>query len=224
VTNVREYTRLGFYPNVNIGYGIRMFGVHDPIVPAGYFTSWPIPAAAPEAHGVSLFVPAITSAGLARRYGISYVLVGGSTPPPSGMVKVTTLDGEALYRVPSSSQFQLIGGGKSSVSIDDGAVDGSYRLHYIARKSGTLVMRVTAVPGWHASIDGHPIILSTYSGIMESAHVPAGQHVVTLHYWPKRFSYGILLAVLSLASLVLGGLASWFFRRRKQRRIAVIAT
>ena len=56
--------RVGIFPEVNIGYGLRVFAIHDPVTPYAYFTSWPFPVKS-AAQGVSLFVPDINSASLA---------------------------------------------------------------------------------------------------------------------------------------------------------------
>jgi hypothetical protein len=80
-----------------------------------------------------------------------------------------------------------------------------------------LRLRLTDFPGWHASIDGKPLTLESYAGVMLQARIPAGRHLVELHYWPTTFSVGIILCVLAVAglatALVLDGV-------RRQRRAA----
>ena len=76
-----------------------------------------------------------------------------------------------------------------------------------------LRLRLTDVPGWHASIDGRPLPLARFSGIMLQARVPPGAHVIELHYWPETFSIGIVCAACGAAGLAIGVLVGW--RRRR---------
>ena len=77
-----------------------------------------------------------------------------------------------------------------------------------------LRLRLTDVPGWHASIDGHPLKLYPFAGIMLQALVPPGHHTIELHYWPTTFTEGIVLALCSALGLLLVLLLSWLRRRR----------
>ncbi len=65
-----------------------------------------------------------------------------------------------------------------------------------------LRLRVTALPGWHATIDGRPLPLEHWAaGAMLEARVPAGRHVIELRYWPGLFSTGLVVAWSSLGGL-----------------------
>jgi hypothetical protein len=65
-------------------------------------------------------------------------------------------------------------------------------------------LRLTDVPGWNATLDGHPVALRPWAeGAMLEANVPAGHHVLELHYWPATFTAGIAVA----GAVVLGGVA-----------------
>jgi uncharacterized membrane protein YfhO len=59
------------------------------------------------------------------------------------------------------------------------------------------------VPGWHATIDGKPLSLQPFSGIMFQANIPPGRHTIELHYWPESFTIGIVLAACAAAGLLL---------------------
>lgn len=50
-------------------------------------------------------------------------------------------------------------------------------------------------------------------------HIPPGRHVIKLHYWPKRFTQGILLAALALA--LAGLVAAAFIAWRRKSRVVV---
>jgi uncharacterized membrane protein YfhO len=79
-----------------------------------------------------------------------------------------------------------------------------------------LRLHLSAVPGWQATIDGHPLALEPYATVMLQAHVPAGHHVIELSYWPKTFTLGLGLAALSILGLF-GGLVVGTVRRRRAR-------
>jgi uncharacterized membrane protein YfhO len=64
-----------------------------------------------------------------------------------------------------------------------------------------LRLRLTDVPGWHATLDGRPLALQKYAGVMLQAEIPAGHHTVDLHYWPASFTLGLALAACSVVAL-----------------------
>ena len=79
-----------------------------------------------------------------------------------------------------------------------------------------LRLRITDVPGWHASIDGQPVPISRFAGVMLQVEVPAGEHTVTLHYWPSSFTAGIVLA----AAAAVGLLSALIVENRRRRHPA----
>jgi hypothetical protein len=200
----------GLYPNLNLAYSLRLFGVHDPLTPAAYYTSWPVAGAAPVNHGVGLYVPAITSASLARRYGVAFILAPKTVPAPSGVSYLATLapsspDPEVLYRVPGAARFSFASGAGRVSQVRDNN-DGAFSMTTDAPRRSMVVLKVTALPGWHAALDGRPLALHTYDQVMESAVVPPGRHHLTLTYWPRRLSLGLAASLLALVALALGGL------------------
>jgi uncharacterized membrane protein YfhO len=72
----------------------------------------------------------------------------------------------------------------------------------------TVVARVTDVPGWHATIDGKPVTLQRYDGVMQSLSVPAGTHRIRLWYSPGTLLDGGVLAALAVVGLLLAGIIS----------------
>ena len=222
VTNVRTYRDVGFYPNVNIGYSIRIFGIHDPLIPATYFESWPLQAAAPNARGVGLFVPDINTAALARRYGISYVLTKAGLAAPTGMQQVAVIAGETLSRVPDSPQFSFLNDSADKVvsSTTDG--NGSWRITTTGQTSGVVALRVTSLPGFHASIDNKAVALSPYDSVMMEVHVSAGKHTIVLQYFPRQLELGIVVALAAIVVMVGLGLVS-LRRRLTSRSVAAKA-
>ena len=87
------------------------------------------------------------------------------------------------------------------------------------KTSGTdpqvLRLRITDVPGWHATIDGKPLKLEPFAGVMLQVRALAGDHTVVLHYWPSSLTIGIFLAVLSAAGLITAGVVGRARRRRR---------
>lgn len=220
-SNVRLFSHIGFYPNVNIGYHIRLFAIHDPLIPKAYFSSWPIQAAAPQRFGVGLFTPDVNTASIARRYGISYVLVAPGLAAPQGMVYVTTIAGERLYHVPGSEQFSVVSssfdGRRGTVGhvTDNGNGRYSFAVDVANReRTQQLIARVTNLPGWHISIDGHPAAIHSYLDVMMSVSITPGHHRIVIWYWPKRLSDGLMLAVVAVLLFVAYAVASSLTARR----------
>jgi Bacterial membrane protein YfhO len=212
---------LGIHPNYNILVGVHELAVYDPMLPATYYSSWHRltgqPALQSGVPAASTFCPPITSAAIARVYGVSYVLEAHGAPGPTGAAFVETIAGEDLYHVPSSggATLQPLGGARQHgpetvVPVTDEGT-GSWRLTTDSGTASLLRLRLTSVPGWHATIDGRPLELSMYLGVMLQARIPPGRHVIELHYWPTTFTIGLalaLLAVLAFAALVVARLLS----------------
>jgi hypothetical protein len=203
---------VGFYPDANLGYGVAEYAGHDPLIPQAYFTS---------RGGMSYVEPDIDSAALAREYGIAWILQepGTSLPAPPGTRYAGSFAGERLYAVPGATRFSLVAGGGSGasrpVSSIEHPVTSSWTLTIDASAPSQLVMRVTDLPGWHASIDGRALTLSRYKGLMLEAAVPAGPHVIHLWYLPTRLVIGTWLALATLAALLAWAIWPLAWRRRR---------
>jgi hypothetical protein len=219
---VRFFEGVGFYPNVNVGYSIRIFGVHDPTVPASYFASWPFQKDAPNALGVGLFVPDINSVSLARRYGITYVLTKAGVALPPGMTTVVVIAGETLSRVSDAQTFSFIAGSGDRVVSSTSNGDGAWEVVVSAKTAGTLALRVTAEPGFSATIDGRALPLKSLDDVMFKAEIPAGDHVITLRYHPRRLEVGVAGALVTLAAMAVWGIVA-LARRRQVVAAASIA-
>jgi Bacterial membrane protein YfhO len=143
---------------------------------------------------------------------------------PKGAVFDERVGDEDLYRIPGSSDAVLIPearGGPLPPADASGtpvAVDhpspSSLRITTSNRIEQVLRLRVTDEPGWHATIDGQPLQLEPFSGVMFQARIPAGHHVIELHYWPTLFTVGLLVAGASVVLFVLFVVVS-FVRRRE---------
>ncbi len=215
----------GIGPNVNDAYEIRELAAYDPIIPKRVFRDWV--ANTGTASGVPalyIFCPAVTSAALAREYGVGYVLVAAGRAGPAGSVFVRHLADEDLYRIPGSgeaAEAPLTGR-----SLPPDRVAGTpVAVHHpspsewqITTSSAVPValrLHLTNVPGWHATVDGRPLALEPYAGMMLQARVPKGAHSIVVRYWPAAFTEGIVLALLSALFLV--GLLVWAAMRKRRR-------
>jgi uncharacterized membrane protein YfhO len=93
--------------------------------------------------------------------------------------------------------------------------DGAWKLETDGSSGGTLALRVTAEPGFAATIDGRPLRLTGLDDVMFEAQIPPGRHTITLKYLPARLELGIAAALAALvAMLVAGGVAALRRRRR----------
>jgi len=78
-----------------------------------------------------------------------------------------------------------------------------------------LRLRLTAVPGWQATLDGRPLAVGSWSrGAMVEVDVPPGRHVVELHYWPDLFTIGIVMAGVVVVAFATAALVVGTRRRR----------
>ncbi|HLM94903.1 MAG TPA: YfhO family protein, partial [Acidimicrobiales bacterium] len=181
----------------------------------------------------SIYCPGISSASLARLYGVGFVLEsikapGLRAPGPKGAVFVTQVGKtEDLFRIrgaaaatltPMPSKGRLPGlnapGRPVPVTHPDPS---SWKLVIKASSSQVLRLRLTDVPGWRATIDGRPLALKQFAGIMLQAEVPAGTHTVELRYWPATFSAGLLLAAGAVVGLVVASMIPRLRRRSRSR-------
>ncbi|HEY5025222.1 MAG TPA: YfhO family protein [Acidimicrobiales bacterium] len=212
--------QLGIVPDYNVALGIKEFAVYEPLIPRTYGESWRTytgQLAAPvQFPGVpfSVFCPAVTSASTARRYGVGFVLEKAGARGPRGAVFDTKVGDEDLYRIPGAGMATLVpvpgasspdtkaADTKATVVPVTGKDPASLRIVTTGSGYQVLQIRLTAVPGWHATIDGRVLALTRFSGVMLEARIPPGRHVIELRYWPIAFTVGIVLAVIGALGLV----------------------
>ncbi len=205
-------------PEANDAYGISEFAIYDPLLPKSYDRSWLDATGQKNPNGPtpfpnrSVFCPAITSIQLARLYGISYVLEPAGRPGPPGSVFDRAIGNESLYRIPGAARATITPMASSGRYPADNAAGtavkvnnpnpATWKMETDASSRQALRVRLTNVPGWHATIDGKPLPLKPFAGVMLQAAIPPGHHVVELHYWPETFTFGIVLAALSALVLL----------------------
>ena len=220
---------LGIRVNANIVYGVHQLAVYDPLTPSMYYDVWTKQTGQPAGFpGLSHYCPAISTVQEARLYGVEFVLEPGKAPGPPGSIFVTELAGQGIYRIPDSSPATLTpmatasalphagdGGRQVGVSHPDPA---SWKMVTASSVRSVLRLRLVDVPGWHATIDGRPLALGRFAGIMIQAGIPPGHHVIVVKYWPARFTIGLILAGIGAMGLLVSCLWSVAGGRRLSRR------
>lgn len=87
-----------------------------------------------------------------------------------------------------------------------------------ASTAQVLRLRLTDVPGWKASIDGRPLAVVRFAGVMLQARIPPGRHTIELTYWPTTFTLGIVLAILGVVGLSIVVVLAAFRRSARSSR------
>ena len=207
---------LGIRPDANILFGVHELAVYDPMLPRAYYQSWTdATGQSVQSAGYpfnSLYCPGITSAAIARIYGVAFVLEPHTARGPTGSVLDRMVGNEKLYRIPGSGSATLTPLAPGGALPPDGARGTVIAVTHPGPAAWTLVtsaptpqvlrLRLTDVPGWHATIDGKPLTLQRYAGVMLQARIPAGRYTVQLHYWPSTFTDGIVLAGVTVVAFV----------------------
>ena len=235
----------GFEPETNVAYGVDLFAAHDPMIQKEYLSSWQHATHStkidlPISPGV--FNPWFSNAALARLYGIKYLFALPGSNPPIGTTLSLAKKGFSVYRVPDSQRYSLISqkaissisttvneaenppSGYGRITSSRWIADNNLQLHVDAHKKTALLARITYVPGWHATVNGHGVAVYKAAGTMLSIKLPAGRSTVDLTYWPSTLTIGIVAAITALVFLVV--LAVFFNHKhrhgahRKQTRWA----
>jgi hypothetical protein len=211
----------------NVEYGVHELAAYDPAIPRDYFDSWTesTGTAAGFQKSPPIYCPGITTARLARRYGVVYVPELWGHPGPLGAVLAKHILFEALYRIPDSGEATLgplaSGGELPPVDASSKVVavahpdPASWSLHTDATRPSVLRLHLTDMPGWHATIDGKPLALQRYAGVMLQARVPAGRHAVELHYWPDTLTVGLVVAGAAVIGMGASAVVVAVTRRRR---------
>jgi hypothetical protein len=219
---------LGIPVNDNINFGVHQLAVYDPMVPRAYYIAWQQSTGTSAGQPiVSHYCPGVTSATLAREYGVGFILEPHGAPGPTGAHYDTRIGDEDLYRVTGAGQAVLLSMPSSGAFPPDTATGrpvavthpnpASWRLTTNSTTPQVLRLHLTNLPGWRATIDGRPLTLKQYSIIMFQARIPAGRHLIELNYLPSSFTEGVELAAVAALGLIVAGTVA-VVRRRTQRR------
>ena len=219
---------LGILPNTQLAFGVQELGLYDPLIPSAYFSSWTALTHTSAGNRRDfLYCPSVTTAAQARLYGVGFVLEQRGARGPQGGVYDTTIDGEDLYRIQGAAPATLIPLSRTGIVPPVDATGrpvavthpnpASWRLVTAADRTSMLRLRLTDMPGWHATIDGRSAPLSRFAGTMLQLEVPAGRHLVELNYLPTTFTFGLVLAGCAVVGLVTASVLSWVRTRRIRR-------
>ena len=203
---------LGILQNINATYKVHEFSVYDRSAPAAYIRAWKAATGRTGYITGGIFCPAVTSDAVAKRFGVSLVLEPAGAPGPTGGV----YDGRAgfadYYGMPDAYPAVVAktgpGGRLPGPDVVDWPAtvdypnDNTWRIQVGTGVPAVLRIHLTDVPGWRATIDGRPLRLERFSGIMLQARIPPGSHLVVLRYWPQAFTAGIVLALCALVAIV----------------------
>lgn len=211
--SVGGYADAGILPEANAAYGVHEISFYDTTAaPLTYYKSWAVTTGQPESAAVNgVFCPSMTSASLARHYGVEFILDPPGLPRPKGTVLDTTIAGEKLYRVPGAAPVTLSARQERSGQVGPVThpTPAVWRFDVKTRYRVKMHIRLTDVPGWHATIDGRPLQLDSWNYVMMQAEIPPGNHVVVLNYWPSKFTLGLVIAVLSAIVIVVASIVGW---------------
>ncbi len=221
---------VGILPEANVGFDVHELDVYDPIIPKAYFKSLQASTGQASLTLFNEYCPSVKTASVARLYGVEFVLEGRGAPGPQGGVFVSRVGDEDLYRIPGAAPATITplpASGRLPSNFVPGAPVGvthpSPSVWNLTTRSATeavLRLRLTDVPGWHATLDGRPLHLQQFSGVMLQALVPPGRHSVELHYWPTTFTAGIVLAACSVVALISVPLVARARHRQRGQRMA----
>jgi hypothetical protein len=217
---------LGVHPDVNDVYAIHELAMYDPMVPRSYFSAFESLAHRSAGNPAGNdYCPALTTVSQARQYGVAFILESAGVAGPKGTTLVGRLGDEDLYHVPGSyaatvTPLQADGSLPSETAVGvpvpvthpDPA---RWTMVTDVNTPQVLRLRLTDVPGWDASLDGKPLALESFGGVMLQARIPPGRHQVVLHYWPTTFTVGIVLCVIGAVGLAIALVVD---RARRERR------
>lgn len=226
-SGVASFTDLGLIPNTNLAYGVDEFAAYETIMPLTYLRSWAAASGQPQIthlrDPLGLFCPAVTDVAEAREYGVRFILERPGEPGPPGTHLVATPGGEGLYRVDNVSLATATPATRTQArSVDtDLRVDQpnptTWLVHVNEAGPAIVHLRLTNVPGWSATVDGRPLTLTSWHDVMLQVHVPVGHNVLVLHYRPRAFDIGVIVAVVTAVLVLAGTVVQRWSRARNDR-------
>lgn len=218
--------QMGIDPSVNSILGVRELDAYDPTIPQAYFSSWSLQTG--TSGGLSsfnLYCPRVTSTAIARLYGLKYLLEPGHAAGPMGSIFVKVVGDETLFRIPAAAVATLVPLTTPKKQPATTAVGSpvpvaepnptTWTMRTSSTEPGMLRLRLTDLPGWEAKIDGKPLALRRFAGVMLEARIPPGDHTIELNYWPTTFTIGLAAAGISALGLIFLVIVD----RRSRRRV-----
>jgi hypothetical protein len=183
----------------------RLDGAVDPTVFVGNLGGGrPVAAPSPEAELLR------NLAGY-RAAAVAYVLAPAGRRLPAGFSLVFRSPTTWIYRLRGASPLVSAPGCTVAATRD------SARLS--CRRRTVLVRRETALPGWHATLDGRRVTLRTVDGLFQALPVGPGSHRVTFSYSPPSIGWGLAAFALGLAVLCLQAVRTRMETDRDHRKL-----
>ncbi|HEX4521279.1 MAG TPA: YfhO family protein [Gaiellaceae bacterium] len=131
-----------------------------------------------------------------RAAGVAYVLAPAGQTLPSGFT--------LRLRSPTTWIYQLAGADPLVTAPGCTLAGTADSLQLSCERPTLLVRRETALPGWHATIDGHPARLQTVDGLFQALPLARGSHRIAFSYAPPYLRWAFAGFVLGWAILGLG--------------------
>jgi len=208
-------------------YGLELAGGVDPLQPAAY-AAFMEKASGIPAGGYSVTLPPFTSTepepsgegyepdtGLLGLLNVGYVLAEYDLQAP----------GLELLEVSGSTRLyanQLVRPRAWVQPLDAGPLNApeTGRVEVLSRSANRLTLAVevdavtpqrlvlseTAFPGWQARVDGRPVEIETFNGLLRSLVLEPGAHSVVFTYWPRSVYAGLALGAAGVVLLLASGL------------------
>ena len=181
-----------------------------------------------DPKGPSAVTEALTNIGAYEALDVRYFVAQDLSHPvfgdgpvyPYGMQRVFDDGFISIFALPDPlPYFRTVSGGPCSIGAagrDSVTVDCS--------SPATLVRAELDMPGWTAGVNGRPVSIATYQGLLDAVPVAAGRSVVTFSYAPRHVD--LALAGFGAGMVVLVGLPSLnrLRRRRRRRRVGPTAS
>jgi hypothetical protein len=130
-----------------------------------------------------------------RAAGVAYVLTPARRTLPAGFTLVLRSTTTWIYRLAKAEPL-VTAPGCAVVSTQDTA-----RLS--CRQPTLLIRRETALPGWHATLDGHRVRLRKVDGVFQGLSIGRGSHRVAFSYSPPYLGWALAACVIGFAALCL---------------------
>jgi hypothetical protein len=101
-----------------------------------------------------------------------------------------------------------------SAEVEPAFVTGTVNRRMVqATGPGFLVLSQAAYPGWHASLDGQPLPVTTIGDLFLAVELPAGEHLVEFQFWPTLLTPALIASVAGWGILIVTLSLEW--RRRR---------
>ena len=205
--SIGQQPDLGILAEANSAYGVQELAAYDPVVPKAWFQSYAAAAGHPTELAVNNFCASVTSASLAREFGVTYVLVPPGSPPPDGTQLVTLIDTVGVWRVPGAGIFtegresDPPGAAETVVPFRSDAA-GHLAMSVEAAEPAVLHIHISDLPGWRATVDGRPVAVKRWDQAMMEIAVGPGRHQIGLTYRPAAWIFGLWIALATVVAVL----------------------